>query len=191
MDEIAKELSLNLNRIPTDRIEAAKNEVGEFIVNEILRSVSSGRSPVMGRGSFKALNAEYAEAEKGGNRLANLELEGDMLDALEYRPTGVGVKVGIFESSQVPKADGHNNFSGDSKLPTRRFIPDSSESFNPRIENGINRILDGYRVDDQGRDIFDLNEDLFSPRLESAVLIDTDSISIEEVLASLGGDSIV
>lgn len=70
-----------------------------------------------------------------------------MLDALEFRTTTGGIEVGIFDSSEVPKADGHNNFSGDSKLPKRRFIPEKNQSFRPIIESGIEAVLDRYRTD--------------------------------------------
>lgn len=120
--------------------------MGEFVVNEILRSVSEGKSPVSGRGQFKKLNKLYADEEKGGDRNPNLELDGDMLDALTYKPvSGNNIEVGIFASSQVPKADGHNNFSGESKLPTRRFIPEEDESFKKNINQGINRILKDFK----------------------------------------------
>ena len=87
--------------------------MGEFVVNEILRSVSEGKSPVSGRRQFKILDEKYAKDEKGGDRNPNLELGGDMLDALTFKPMpGDSLEVGIFDSNEVPKADGHNNFSG-------------------------------------------------------------------------------
>jgi len=143
--EIAKELTLDLTDIPRDRRKQAKEEVGEFVVGEILRYVSSGNSPVSGRGKFQRLQSGYADKEKGGLRTANLELDGDMLDALQARNTVDGIKVGIFKSSQVPKADGHNDFSGESKLPTRRFIPDGGEGFKRSINSGVKQILEQYK----------------------------------------------
>lgn len=106
--------------------------------------MSSGKSPVMGQ-SFAKLDPDYADKYKGGNRTPNLELEGDMLDSLTFEVRGDEVEVGIFSDKEAPKADGHNNFSGESKLPTRRFIPDSSEEFIPKISSGVEQILNRYK----------------------------------------------
>jgi len=179
---------LNLSRIPTNKQEAAKRDVGEFIVGEILRSVQRGQSPVEGRGSFKKLDPEYADEFKGGNRSPNLDQQGDMLDALEFEVTTGGVKVGIFEESQVPKADGHNNFSGLSELPVRRFIPDATEDFRRDIKSGVNQILDGYRENDFGRSVLDFADDFLVTTAASQFIQADDTISIESILAGLQGD---
>lgn len=171
-----------MSKIPTTSQEKAKQDVGEFVRNEILRFVSSGKSPVAGRGAFDRLNKQYADDKKGGNRTPNLELEGDLLDSLEFTTTSTGIEVGIFDSNEAPKADGHNNFSGLSKLPTRRFIPDAAESFNGRIMTGVNQILDRYRED----------FDPFADEIPSALtlassVIEPDTIDLNDILAGLGG----
>lgn len=108
-----------------------------------------------------------------------------MLDSLTYETTREGIKVGIFKSSEVPKADGHNDFSGDSKLPKRRFIPEDNQEFKATIVAGVNQILDGYRINDQGQTPIDLADDfLITPPI--AARTDT-SISIETVLADILG----
>lgn len=145
LTKIAKTINLDLSDVPQELRSEVKKEVGEYVVDEILKSVSSGKSPVSGGGAFKALNENYADNEKGGNRTPNLELDGDMLDSLTFKNTTGGVEVGIFKSSEVPKADGHNNFSGKSKLPTRRFIPDESQLFEKSIERGIKDIVSEYK----------------------------------------------
>jgi len=145
LTKLTKKLSLNLNDVPLSKRKAVKKEVGNFIVEEILRSVSSAKSPVSG-GKYKAvLNKDYAKNMKGGNRTANLELEGDMLDALTFKDTDRGIEIGIFKKSEVPKADGHNNFTGKSKLPTRQFIPKSGQTFNRDIENGVASIVNKFK----------------------------------------------
>ena len=110
-------------------------------MDEILREVSQGKSPVSGEGSFKKLNPDYAEENKGGDRTPSLDLEGDMLNALDFKNTTDGVEIGIFNRSEVPKADGHNNFSGQSQLPRRRFIPGEKQKFKQFIDRGIKRIV--------------------------------------------------
>ena len=42
------------------------------------------------------------------------------------------------------KADGHNNFSGESKLPTRQFIPKDNQSFRPDIKSEIQAIAEDF-----------------------------------------------
>lgn len=123
--------------------KSLKDEIGDFLVNEIKRETSRGKSPVEGE-SFSQLSKEYADDKKNGNRRPNLRLDGDLMQALDFKYTEGGVKVGIFEKDQEGKADGHNNFSGSSKLPTRRFIPDDSQIFNDKITKGINQIQNRY-----------------------------------------------
>lgn len=187
VDKISKTINLDLSKVPRSRRSDVKEQVGEFIVTEILRKVEEGRSPVSGRGSFKKLSKQYASEEKGGDRTANLELDGDMLDALTSKNRkGDTIEVGIFKSSQVPKADGHNNFSGDSKLPTRRFIPKGDESFKRDIMTGVKRIIE-------------LNESLTPQDLDietvepstSQTASQTTSINISNLFSATGGESII
>jgi hypothetical protein len=150
MDKISK--TINLNDFGLDEIKSgvkrteAKKEIGELIVNEILIYLQDGKSPVDGYGKFDKLSKKYAELQKDGDRNPNLELKGDMLDALTFESRrGSEIEVGIFKAKQVGKADGHNNFSGDSKLPLRRFIPDEDERFKEDIESKIKTIIDEYK----------------------------------------------
>lgn len=141
ISKITKKINLRLSDELTEaQRSAAKKEAGLFVVDEILRSVSNGSSPVEGRGAFKKLNKLYAKLEKGGDTNPNLELDGDMLDSLTFKETDAGIEVGIFQSSELGKADGHNNFSGKSKLPTRRFIPKGKEKFDESIQSELSGI---------------------------------------------------
>lgn len=188
LKKITKEINLDLSDVPISQRSAVKQEVGQFVVDEILRSVSNASSPVSGGRYKKTLSKEYADEMKGGNRTANLELEGDMLDSLEFKNTRSGIEVGIFKSSEVGKADGHNNFSGQSKLPTRQFIPKEKEKFKRNIEAGIKQIVndakaepqpsvfesiltveEGERVDIQVGDLFE--DDFFTQFLASEGII--------------------
>jgi hypothetical protein len=144
IEKIAKQINLDLSDVPESRHATVKREVGDYVTEEILRALSSGKSPVAGE-SFKKLNKEYADEMKDGNRTPNLELDGDLLDALRYKSNDRGIEIGIFKSSEVPKADGHNNFSGDSKLPTRRFIPKDDQKFKQQIDTGIKSIVNEYK----------------------------------------------
>jgi len=89
-------------------------------------SVAERTDPFTGR-AFKPLSKSYAKYKQaqGNSPVPNLELDGDMLDALDYRITPDGIELGVF-GAQAGKADGHCDFSGDSNIPTRRFLPEDS-----------------------------------------------------------------
>lgn len=121
----------------------AKRQVGNFLKETILDYVGEGRSPVDGVNYVKSLSPEYKKykSTRSSVSFANMELTGAMLDSLKFKTTDQGIEIGIFEKSQVPKADGHNNHSGDSKLPNRRFIPKENEDFRGPIEDKVKKIV--------------------------------------------------
>lgn len=123
-----------------------KEDVADLIKSHILDSVAGSTSPVTGK-PFEGLNKEYAKFKKafGLSGKPNLEFSGDMLSALDVRLTGSGVEVGIFDSGQVGKADGHNNFSGKSSLPPRGFLPTEGQSFKA-LDRDITEIINEYVV---------------------------------------------
>lgn len=119
------------------------DEIGEYIVDSILDYVGSAKSPVAGAPYKATLNEDYAKNMKAGDTTANLDLYGDMLSALTFKPDYESGKVvvGIFDPSQAIKAYNHN--IGDT-LPTRRFIPKDDELLKAEIIRGIARILEDY-----------------------------------------------
>lgn len=120
-----------------------KQQVGEFIVESILSSVASQKSPVKGESWPSLERGPYRDKKKSeaGNTEANMELTGDMLDALTFRNTKEGVEVGFF-NKQAWKADGHNKFSGkQNHTPKRRFLPGEGQQFVNEITNEINKII--------------------------------------------------
>lgn len=143
-------------------------EVAEYVKSEILDYVSRGKSPVSGHGNFVKYDEEYKKfkSQYSSSSIVNLELTGSMLDSLEYKIDGNSIEFGIFESSETGKADGHNNHSGDSSLPTRRFIPKDNERFVHEIENEIDSILDGYR--EAGREVQERTGSFISNILRTA-----------------------
>jgi hypothetical protein len=153
LDQVTKEIDLQLpDSLPKSLTDDIKAEVGDFVLVSILDYVGEGKSPVSGR-AFKQLDKNYADEEKGGRRTPNLELEGDMLRSLEFKNTSKGIEIGIFDSSQAPKAYNHN--VGDT-LPKRQFIPEPRQRFVGEIEKGINdlvnrRLVSGNEDGDEGR----------------------------------------
>lgn len=149
--EVSKLIKLDLSRIPTSSIDAAKKEVGDYLIEEILRHVGDGKSPVTGE-SWAKLSKDYADEFKGGNTTPTMQLYGDLLDSLRIEPlAGNELKIGHF-GGEAPKADGHNQHSVEAKIwaitkdfPKRRYIPEDGQKFKPNIESGITEILNGYR----------------------------------------------
>jgi hypothetical protein len=147
---VTKKIELDLDGLNDNQKDVLKTRVGNYVVNEILRYVSSGNSPVKGNGRFKSLNKKYADEQKGGNRTPNLELFGDMLDALEFKKTKDGVEIGVFDPQEADKALGHNSgFEGhpylEGKAPKRQFIPDEDQDFKQNIRKGVKDIEQGIQ----------------------------------------------
>ena len=118
----------------------AMYDMADAIKEEILGYMESANSPVKGYGRFPALSKAYKSRKSalGGSSIADLELFGDMKAALQVRPN---VRRGVITveviGKQGDKADGHNNHSGDSSLPLRRFIPADGETFKRAITSKI------------------------------------------------------
>lgn len=125
---------------------SAMREIGEFIVNEVRSYCADASSPVSG-GSWKAtLSKEYAKRKvaAGGDPIANLELTGELMDAVSFEVTDdTTMEFGVW-GAQAAKADGHNNFSGASELPLREFVPKEGGTFKRDILSGIRLIAEQY-----------------------------------------------
>jgi len=130
---------------PSENLSDAVEDIKNFVLDSVLDSVGEARSPVSGYGKFKGLNKDYKKikGKQSSSVIANLELTGDMLDALEVVEVKDRLRIRI-KGSESGKADGHNNHSGKSRLPTRRFIPGSGETFKRDIISGIKEIVGEY-----------------------------------------------
>lgn len=119
-----------------------QNEVGEFLVEQTLVSVSELKSPIQGEGTFPALSKNYKKKKlkEVGHGVPNLEFQGEMLNELAFKPTPEGIKEGIF-GERAPAADGHNNLSGKSHLKKRRFLPAEGQTFKEPIKKEVERII--------------------------------------------------
>ena len=146
--QIQKTLNLNLSDIPGENLASAKQEVGEYLVNETIRYMEEGRSPVAGEPPWPKLDKDYAAEEHNGDRTPTLNATGRLRESLQFRVSDDGVEVGIFHKSEQAKADGHNNFSGKSQLPQRRFVPSGGQSYRSEIMANVDRILNAYRTAD-------------------------------------------
>ena len=126
------------------KLSSILDEVADLVKEAVLTDVGETRSPVTGR-AFKGLSKDY-KAEKqaqGGSGSPDLELSGSMLDALTVKRTRRGtLELFVDSEKEQGKVDGHNNFTGQSKLPERKFIPHSDEDFRPAILNQIKSLLE-------------------------------------------------
>lgn len=77
-----------------------------------------------------------------------------MLDQLSYQITDEGIKIGVFGDA-APRADGHNNLSGRSELPLRRFLPAEGELFRDGIMREVERILADAAPEEISEDDFE------------------------------------
>lgn len=125
------------------RKDQAARDVGEYLVSEINMRLDSSNSIVSGISRFPGLTSKYKKKKmaEGGSSSPDLELSGAMRDAISYRTTASGVEVGVYKRKQALKADGHNNFSGLSLLPTRRFLPDKNQSLKSGVQRAVDEIV--------------------------------------------------
>lgn len=125
-----------------------KKELSEFIIDKILDDTSNQRSAVTGQqwkqlGWNKGSVAYKKEKSKVASSNANLELTGEMLDALKGEIYRDGVEIGIFNEEQAQKSDNHNKFSAKSKktgLPQRQFLPRKNEQLRSGILKDVIRL---------------------------------------------------
>lgn len=122
--------------------QAVAEEVASFVLTQVLQDTASGMSAVYGT-KWDGLSKKY-KADKiagGGQGIANLEFAGDLLSAVRTEVTRDNMVRIFVEDDQSDKADGHNNHSGESSLPLRRFIPGENEGFRSGIEKEIISIV--------------------------------------------------
>jgi hypothetical protein len=128
----------------------AMEEIGKYVVGEIHTACADGKTPVAGGSWERALSEGYKKQKQkdGGQGFANLELTGSLMDSVDYSVKSDTIEVGVW-GSEAPKADGHNNFSGESKLPPREFIPndDRGQTFKRDIVRGIRQIAEEFSDD--------------------------------------------
>lgn len=155
--EISSEITLDLDGVPLKVHDDVKKEVGDFLLEQILATVGSQESPILGK-PWPKLSKDYKEIKEndGFDPVPNLERTGDMLGALDFKVTSDGIKIGIFgNKEQVAKADGHNNFSGESQIPTRQFLPEKGQRFETDIEEQIKKIIFDAKAEGISKDEFE------------------------------------
>lgn len=106
------------------------------VIAEMRRFIRIGTSPVLSARRFDAYkDKKKYPADKKNSRPVNLELSGDMLNAITYKVLKHGVRVGIWDSDQRKKANTH--LQGLNGVPQRKFLP---------IEEGDEFIVSIHRI---------------------------------------------
>jgi hypothetical protein len=130
---------------PSSRIIA--DAVGQLIQKRIEEYCAQSKSPVDGGEWKKALTKEYKKKklDATGRGSADLNLTGEMLDALEYRSSRDIVEVGVW-GEQAGKAEGNNLGTYGKSEPIskpRQFIPNSEkgETFKKSILKEIEELI--------------------------------------------------
>ena len=140
--------------VPQSNKEDAKSAIKQFVLESVLSYVGEGKSPVSGNGWKKSLAKDYLKYKKefSSAGFANMELHGDMLDALDVVDDGDNLTLLVDDESQAGKSDGHNQhydrpFEG---FPKRRFIPKNKdgETFKREIESGIKDIISEFETNE-------------------------------------------
>ena len=170
-------MDYGLDEVPEDRHAEVKNDVGEYIVSQIKRSLRGSQSPVAGEGFKSTLSEAYRKlkVKAGGGSQANLRLFGDLLNSLAHEP-GPGGQVGVGHtgvgrdgSPNARKCVGHCHFEK-SKVPRRRYLPARGQSYREDIEGGITEIVDNYKVADVSE--ISLDDDVVSQVFDDQSLLD-------------------
>ena len=146
-DQLLDEVGLEVDgKVTLAQKREILEEIGDYIRDTMLDFITEGKSPVTAR-KFKRLSTPYSDDMKGGDRTADMQLEGDMLDALDFKVKKDYLEIGWFDSDQAAKAFGHTTgMEGhpwlEGKTPVRKLIPDEKGFFAAEIRDGIADIIE-------------------------------------------------
>lgn len=106
--------------------------VGENVITAMKDEISSGSSPIKGRGQFPAYkNPDKYPGKRKSHTPVNLELTGAMLAALSSstvaNDSGYAAKISYKTNSARQKEQGHRE--GVNKQPKRPTLPSDREQF--------------------------------------------------------------
>jgi hypothetical protein len=147
IEELGIEIPRNARR---EALEAA----AEYIRTAMLDYIGEGKSPVQGFGKFPGYTKNYKtlKGESSSASTVNLELSGEMLDALDARVSGSTISINVFGGGKIAgKAEGNNlgTYGQSDPIPgkARRFIPLENEKLKKDILQGVKDILKEYETD--------------------------------------------
>lgn len=115
-------------------------EMKATIVDILVEKITSGFSPVKGKGKYKKYSDGYA-AKKGRSEPVDLVATGEMLDNLVAKQTSNGNIIVEFKGARNRKlAAIHNRKNG--KMPERKMLPSGNQTFKDVI---MKKITAAYR----------------------------------------------
>jgi len=131
----------------------ALEEVAEFVREAILSNSAEGKTSVAGGRWKRKITKDYwknVKSEESSANYANMELTGDMLDALQTKVVSGKVRIEI-AGAEEPKAEG-NLLGSYGRAPdssqAREFMPHRrGQQLSPDIVAGIKQILERYEED--------------------------------------------
>lgn len=142
--------TLNLD-IPRENRKEALEAAAEYLKTAMLDYIGSGNSPVSGFGKFPGYTPAYktVKGEQSSSSTVNLELTGELLDALDVSIKGGKLAVDVVGDSELRgKAEGNNLGTYGQSKPiagkARRFIPVEDETFKRGILTGLRDILSEF-----------------------------------------------
>ena len=126
-------------------------EVGQYLVEQTIKSMSQGESPVDGGDWDPKLDPRYRKKKiaEGGSGKPDLELTGALKDAITFDASAKAVEYGVW-GEEAAKADGHNHFSAASAhatAPRRQFLPEEGQDLDASIMRGIEEIVADNLID--------------------------------------------
>ena len=146
--EITGESSAGMSKASKDRVF---KKVADLVLDRTEQAMDRGRGRVSGEDRFKKLSKKYANKMKGGNRLPDLELFGDLKTAQRVKKEKQSLVHTVLQREQE-KADGHNQHTSKAKnwaksfkedFPKRRFIPSKKEkqTYDAKLISEIRKVI--------------------------------------------------
>lgn len=136
-------------KVPKEDREAALADVATYVKEQILSKSADGESSVRGGRWKKKLTPGYLERKKeeSGVGYADMQLTGDMLDALQTEVVGRKVRIEI-AGDEADKAEGNllGSYGRDpDPSKAREFMPHKKgQQLSPDIVAGVKSILKRY-----------------------------------------------
>lgn len=140
--------------VDPEKKEEAQEAIQNYVKEQVLSHIGEGKSPIQGGHWKRQLSQEYLKikAKQSGSKIANLELTGELLDALEVSAVNSEkLALSVVDSSQRDKAEGNQLGSygrEPNKANSREFIPQDGQNFRKEIIQGMKDILRRYERKD-------------------------------------------
>ena len=136
-------------KVPKENQREALEASAAYIKEQILLNTGDGKTSVEGGKWKRKLEPEYKKrkGEESGVSFANLELSGDLLDALDVRVEGSKVTIEVGDGQEA-KAEGNllGSYGRDpDPSKAREFMPHArGQKLTKKIMEGVAEILEGF-----------------------------------------------